>query len=97
MEAAILMFNSFLGCTLNDIFSERDTCPSPHAAVQHQRCSVLSTLVLCFFFLILLLQILWRTQLVMLISSSRFDATAFTGEVERITWQFISMSFRFFS
>lgn len=51
MEAAILMFNSFLGCTLNDIFSERDTCPSPHAAVQHQRCSVLSTLVLCFFFL----------------------------------------------
>lgn len=45
------MFNSFLGCTLNDIFSERDTCPSPHEAVQHQRCSVLSTLVLCFFFL----------------------------------------------
>lgn len=42
------MFNSFLGWALNDIFSERDTCSSPHAAVQHQRCSVLSTVVLCF-------------------------------------------------
>lgn len=67
-------------------------------------CSCAASKVLCAFhcslvlFFLLLLQILWRTQLVMVISSSLFDATAFTGKVEtRITWQFISMSFLFFS
>lgn len=66
-------------------------------------CGCAASKVLCAFhcslvhFFFLLLQILWRTQLVMVISSSPFDATAFTGKVERITWQFIPMSFLFFS